>query len=597
LRAGGQGAAVSNQSAPKLELELEPFFNITHEPLLLHPPGRGGRIMLCTSFPPQSPRPGEKGKKKPARPWHQELVDVGQFAARLATLRLQMRDDCSYYISQNTLAPGATAREADDHQWLNALWIDIDLVGTGDWLPSRARDIAMPLSDAPEALAALLIEHLRVLGLPEPSWVTASGCGLHAKWLLSESLLATPKAVTRWELVERQLIEAVAAREFVEDGRPRRWPVDRSACDRARVLRLVGTLNHKSGTGCRVLRVGQRVQFDQLAEAVGHAASKLDGLTMIVAARAAVQSAVEAAEATEQLDIRNREAHQLEVALAPKEPARDRGKRGKRKHVAPMTADQVVALWTHRSTYGRAIIRSRGGAPEHCRNKWFWPLALAAAWISHGDAKRLHARLASLHHELFAGGAEPWTPEEARASAWSVVKRLGDSRQYKMTQKKWEAHLDVTAAERAVHWRLMAGGVHPNAGARGYEKLPAGVPLREHVARTRARQRDVARGSTAMSLQRRRGVDTRTWAEQKCTAYGWWVQGETPTRIARALGLPRQTVEGWRSEWQHSEVWMAWAHAEGDTVRQREQLLAEAKERRSAEVRERLASEARGKGK
>jgi hypothetical protein len=122
-------------STHALELELGLFSNVAHEPLLLHPPARGGRVMLCTSVP------ASPGKDK--GPWRNELVDVGNLAARLATL--EQLEGHAYYVTQHTLRADARSRKAQEVQWLNSLWVDLDLVGDRypeeyevAWLPRRS---------------------------------------------------------------------------------------------------------------------------------------------------------------------------------------------------------------------------------------------------------------------------------------------------------------------------------------------------------------------------------------------------------------------------------------------------------------------------
>ena len=79
-------------------------------------------------------------------------------------------------------------------------------------------------------------------GIPPPSLVVFSGRGLQAKWLLEGTI---PRQVLpRWNACQRVLVEALA-----EAG------ADPWAKDASRVLRLVNTVNTKSGNRCEVVHV------------------------------------------------------------------------------------------------------------------------------------------------------------------------------------------------------------------------------------------------------------------------------------------------------------------------------------------------------
>ena len=98
---------------------------------------------------------------------------------------------------------------------------------------------------SPDSQASLLLEYCEGEGIPVPSLILHSGRGLYAKWILSPVL--SRRALPYWNAIQKQLL-----------NRLRRFGADFGARDGSRVLRLVGVVNAKSGTVCRVLHVNER---------------------------------------------------------------------------------------------------------------------------------------------------------------------------------------------------------------------------------------------------------------------------------------------------------------------------------------------------
>lgn len=112
----------------------------------------------------------------------------------------------------------------------------------------------------PQQLAECVKFFINEAGLPPPSIIVFSGRGLQVKWLLTSAL--PRQALPRWNAVQSKLIELLE-----EAG------ADRNARDASRVLRVVQTINSKSGEICRVLDVKNgidgepiRYNFELLAE-------------------------------------------------------------------------------------------------------------------------------------------------------------------------------------------------------------------------------------------------------------------------------------------------------------------------------------------
>lgn len=98
-------------------------------------------------------------------------------------------------------------------------------------------------------------------GVPLPSVIISSGRGLYAKWLLERPL--PQAALPRWNAVQEALLEKFAP-----------FHADWKARSASQVLRLVQTVNTKSGEHVRVLHVEEidgeplRYDFERLADGV-----------------------------------------------------------------------------------------------------------------------------------------------------------------------------------------------------------------------------------------------------------------------------------------------------------------------------------------
>jgi len=114
---------------------------------------------------------------------------------------------------------------------------------------------------APEALAHRVWGYCLDDDLPVPSLILYSGRGLQVKWLLERPL---PRAaLPRWNAVQKVLVERLEL-----------FGADPGARDAARLLRLVDTVNTRSGERVRVLWLNetngevQHYAFESLAEMI-----------------------------------------------------------------------------------------------------------------------------------------------------------------------------------------------------------------------------------------------------------------------------------------------------------------------------------------
>ena len=112
----------------------------------------------------------------------------------------------------------------------------------------------------PELMTEAVLLHIEEHGIPRPSYILFTGRGLLAVWLHDH---LKPQAEPRWAAVEKELVSRLAP-----------FGADRSASDPARLFRLAGTFNSKSGEVVRPTFLpeatigGARWCFDDLAHEV-----------------------------------------------------------------------------------------------------------------------------------------------------------------------------------------------------------------------------------------------------------------------------------------------------------------------------------------
>lgn len=121
---------------------------------------------------------------------------------------------------------------------LNALYVDIDAHDEAN--PDLAR------------LASLAIGRCETARIPSPNFVVYTGRGVHLYWLLERTPFT---ALPRWQACQRALVSVLDA--------------DRMSCDSTRVLRVIGTINSKTGSQVRAeMLTPQRYDFDWLSDQI-----------------------------------------------------------------------------------------------------------------------------------------------------------------------------------------------------------------------------------------------------------------------------------------------------------------------------------------
>jgi hypothetical protein len=158
-------------------------------------------------------------------------------------IRLLPKDRDTWISQAEFVAPN---RRIINLACLTSLFIDVDCYKVGI---------------DPQRAEALLLLRCEDDGMPMPSIIISSGRGLQVKWLLDKPLAR--QALPRWNAAQRALVE-----KFLDIG------ADPAAKDASRVLRLVETVNTKSGEVVHVswantIKDGAEVRaydFDYLCE-------------------------------------------------------------------------------------------------------------------------------------------------------------------------------------------------------------------------------------------------------------------------------------------------------------------------------------------
>ena len=127
---------------------------------------------------------------------------------------------------------------------LNALYVDLDY-----------HRLTRLKGQAPEDVRDEYADQLEQAGVPLPSLTVFSGRGLYAIWLIKELPAA---ARSRWGAAQKGIVELSEA-----------FGADRACVDEARVFRVPGTINEKSGQAVRVCGgTLQRYCFEALSDSI-----------------------------------------------------------------------------------------------------------------------------------------------------------------------------------------------------------------------------------------------------------------------------------------------------------------------------------------
>lgn len=143
------------------------------------------------------------------------------------------------YISQATFKTGKN-RSQSNAQSLRCVFVDLDVYSKH----GGGRKVTQELIGDVEQRA-------RDLNIPAPSYIANSGRGLYAKWVFESSVGDT--LLPHWKILQRKLVGS-----FLEFGS------DSSVTDTSRILRLLQTVNSKSGESVFIERQGETHSFTDL---------------------------------------------------------------------------------------------------------------------------------------------------------------------------------------------------------------------------------------------------------------------------------------------------------------------------------------------
>ena len=132
---------------------------------------------------------------------------------------------CDFYVSQGEFF-SRNDRTVNNLSAINASFVDLDYKILVEYRPEITEN------PTPEAWEELVKTHCEKLGIPLPNDVVFSGSGVHLKWIYDEA--ASRAELSLWQYSQKLLLS-----QFKTLG------ADPNSSDAARVLRLVGTENHK----------------------------------------------------------------------------------------------------------------------------------------------------------------------------------------------------------------------------------------------------------------------------------------------------------------------------------------------------------------
>lgn len=309
-----------------LALKKQEFIGTSAEHYeLLHAEQRGVSIVW--------EKTGRYGQKS----WHKLAPDSPEIPIILSAQ--QGRED--RYVTVNEFHAWRVVRQLKS---LRALFVDID---------------------APLQLDELL-DALACAKLPAPSFVMHTGRGLHAYWLHAP---VPAQALPVWQRCQDTIIAALTS-----------VGADKSAKDCARVLRLAGSVNSKTGTHVHglVLDPEPWVFRDLCDEILGH----------------------RVAHEKPQANVRSIEAARAKAGARP-------------------STGSIYDRWylVYQDLLAIARWYDFGGIPENNRNNWLFASAVALSWFAHPE---------TLEAELL-GQARVWTPylteKEVRAAYQAPLER------------------------------------------------------------------------------------------------------------------------------------------------------------------------------
>jgi hypothetical protein len=397
--------------------------------------------------------------------WKEIRVPVGE-APRIAQSFAKRQD---VYLSQNRFRGSRTIARL----WqLDALWADLDYHRTAQW-----RDAA------PESVLYFVQEALGEANIPWPTLAVSTGRGLALVWLHDP----VPRgALPRWNACQKHLY--LTLKEF---------GADRMALDAARVLRLIGSENSRSGTRVEAITpVGMIWDFDTLADKV--------------------------------LPLTRGELSDLRVQRALSQAERPSpASSGTQWHFT------LASLWESRLSDLQRLreLRWWGELPPGQRDQWLFLAINAMSWLTE-DPRVLYREAWALAHEV-----STWPEREMQSRMQAIFKRGQWAQQGR--RLTWRGHeVDPRyrfRTETIIEWLEITPDEQ-----RGMRSL-IGQAEAERRHRLAERQRKHAAGE----VKQGRATYLAQAEDRRVEAQRRQAKGESIAMIAEAMEVNRSTVWRW----------------------------------------------------
>ena len=397
-----------------------PDQNPLHHAEMLHEEGRGGRVTIAARV--------HNGD------WHERSVALEDMLTTVCGLR-GYRDT---YMTYNRF--WGRRRLVQNLRAIDACYVDIGFY-------TLPRDNAHKTA-SPEVVTDGLFSALDTAKIPRPSLVTFTGRGLALVWCLDP---IPAKALPRWTACQRELCKTLKP-----------FGADVMALDAARLTRIAGTVNSKSGQSVRILfehSSEDTFDFDTLADQV--------------------------------LPFTRDELAELRAKRAAKSAAKPRRRRGVPHH-------RRDAGTLHQTVFDdlQKLLKNRFGkrVPSGQRNAFAFFMSCSLAWLVPAGMP--------LEREIIAvGDSVGWSPAETLSRMSAVINRAqsaaadGDDQRYRHKVSTIVERLTITEEEmRRLNLRCLISPEirrERDAARKGEDRQQAGcMPRDAHLAAQQAtRQR------------------------------------------------------------------------------------------------------------
>lgn len=339
----------------------------------------------------------------------------------------------------------------------------------------------------PEIVAAELLRFLDARGIPRPTVIVDSGRGLQVKWVIDP---IPAKALPRWNTVQKKLTKSLSD-----------FGADPQAKDASRVLRLVGTINSRSGRVVRVVYADTSLiyDFDRLANAVLPISRQ---------------------------ELRDKRAARL--LTFNQEKRKPKATQGHQPDASGLQKKSVRQLWQARLDDIRTLAKLRGwthGAPKGFQDLSLWLATCAAAWTKPSAWMKKSTEI--LGQEF----APTWS-----ATEWSSVLSSTLNRQ-----------LDYERGEQIEFGGIKVEPLYRFKNETIINLLGITADEQRQLKTIISREEKLRRGRERKQAARRKqgSVDRQTYraaaAERKATALELRAHGKTWAEVANAVGYKSAT--------------------------------------------------------